>query len=90
MKTATIPVSGFTTELREAAESVLEEGESFSAFVELSIKMQIDRRRAQTSFVERGLASRDAAKISGEYYSSDDVLAELDDILANAETQSHK
>jgi len=38
----------------------------------------------QRTFIERGLASRDAAKQSGKYVSSEKVLRELDRMLANA------
>jgi hypothetical protein len=34
-------------------------------------------------FIERGLASREEARRSGEYVDSDVVLAELDTMLAN-------
>lgn len=36
----------------------------------------------QRDFIARGLASRDEAKHTGEYYDADDVLAELDTMLA--------
>jgi predicted transcriptional regulator len=90
MKTSTIPSLRVAPELREAAESVLEDGETLSSFLEQSLRMQIDRRRAQKEFIERGLASRDAAKLSGEYYSADDVLKELDEILIDVEAQATK
>ncbi len=38
----------------------------------------------QQAFIKRGLASRDAAKQSGEYVSSEEVLRELDRMLASA------
>jgi hypothetical protein len=43
-----------------------------------------DQVTAQKAFIERGLASLAAAKVSGEYFSSDDVLRELDEMLARA------
>jgi hypothetical protein len=42
MKSATIPSLRVTPDLRAAAESVLEEGETLSAFVETSLRRQID------------------------------------------------
>ena len=39
---------------------------------------------AQRAFIERGLASLAAAKLSGEYISSEEVLKELDVMLARA------
>ncbi|HEX9803760.1 MAG TPA: YlcI/YnfO family protein [Gammaproteobacteria bacterium] len=85
MKTATFPSLRVDPELRQAAESVLEEGESLSGFMEQSIRANIERRRQQQAFIARGLASRDEAKHSGVYYSAADVHLELDEMLAAAE-----
>ena len=84
MKTASIPSLRVTPELRRAAESVLEEGESLSSFVEHSLKLCIDKRRLQSEFIARGLASREAAQHNGEYFSASDVHAELDRMLNDA------
>ena len=81
MKTATIPALRVEPALREAAQSVLASGETLSSFVEESLKANIERRKHQRDFIARGLASRDEAKRTGEYYSAESVLAELDDIL---------
>ena len=77
MKTATIPSLRVDPELRAAAESVLKKGETLSAFVENSLRAQINFRQTQAEFIARGLASRDEAKRTGEYYSADEVHAEL-------------
>lgn len=82
MKTATLPSLRVAPELRAAAESVLEEGESLSAFVENSVKAQVHYRKTQAEFIARGLASREEAKRTGEYYSADQVHAELRAMLA--------
>lgn len=84
MKTATIPALRVTPELRQAAESVLQEGETLSSFVEQSVRTNIQRRRFQQEFIARGLASRDEAKRTGVYYSAEEVLDELDQMLAQA------
>ena len=81
MKTATIPALRVEPKLREAAQSVLTSGETLSSLVEESLKANIERRKYQQDFIARGLASRDEAKRTGEYYSAESVLAELDDIL---------
>lgn len=81
MKTATIPSLRVTPELRDAAESVLHEGETLSNFVEHSVRSQIEQRRAQQEFIARALASRDDARRTGEYYSAEEVLQDLDRIL---------
>ncbi len=81
MKTATIPALRVEPKLREAAENVLVDGETLSSFVEESLRANIEKRIHQQAFIARGLASRDEAKRTGEYYSAESVLAELDDIL---------
>lgn len=81
MKTATIPALRVEPKLRQAAESVLAENETLSSFVEESLRANIEKRLHQEAFIARGLASRDEAKLTGEYYSAESVLAELDDIL---------
>ena len=82
MKTATMPPLRVQPELRQAAEEMLRPGETLSAFVEDALRRNVELRRAQQEFIARGLAARHAAKASGVYYSSDEVLQELDGILA--------
>lgn len=77
MKTATIPSLRVKPELREAAESVLREGETLSSFVEQSLLANIAFRRTQTAFIAKGLASRTQAREDNEYYTSEQVLLEL-------------
>ncbi len=84
MKTATIPSLRVESELREAAESVLREGETLSSFVEQSLKANILRRRVQKAFIDKGLASREEARRSGEYIGAETVLEELDSMLQAA------
>lgn len=81
MKTTTIPSLRVTPEFRHDAESVLREGESLSAFVETALREQIEHRRVQKEFIARGLASRKAAKASGQYASKDDVMNSLKNLL---------
>lgn len=90
MKTSNIPSLRVAPELRAAAESVLENGETLSSFVEHSLRVQIERRQSQQEFIARGLASRDEAKNTGEYFTAEDVLAELDDMLADAASKVSK
>jgi predicted transcriptional regulator len=82
MKTATIPSIRVDPKLRQAAESVLENGESLSSFVEKSMRDNIRRRKLQQEFIARGLASRDEARQTGEYFPAEDVLRELDEMGA--------
>jgi predicted transcriptional regulator len=90
MKTSTIPSLRVAPELRAAAESVLEAGETPSSFVEHSVRVQIERRQSQREFIARGFAARDEAQRTGEYFGADDVLAELDAMLGDAEAKAAK
>lgn len=80
-KTATIPSLRVEPELRAAAESVLKEGETLSAFMESSLRKQIEYRRTQAEFIARGLASLAEAERTGVYYTSEEVLGELREML---------
>jgi hypothetical protein len=68
MKTASISSLRVAHELRQAAESVLQEGETLSSFVEQSIRARVERRNLHKAFIARGLVSREEAKSSGEYF----------------------
>jgi len=84
MKTATLPPLRVAPELREAAESVLREGESLSGLLEASLRDEIRRRQLQAEFIARGLAARDEAKRTGIYASADEVMGSLRGLLKNA------
>lgn len=84
MKTATIPSLRVDPELRQAAEEVLQDGESLSSFVEQSIREGIERRKVRSEFVARGMRSREEAVRSGAYVSSDVVVGRLEKMLARA------
>jgi predicted transcriptional regulator len=90
MKTASIPPLRVDPELRSAAQGVLADGESLSSFVEESIRLGIERRRAQQEFVSRGLAARAEARRSGKYYPARQVLEDLDALLLKAGAGSRK
>jgi predicted transcriptional regulator len=77
MKTAAIPAVRVSPELRRAAESVLQSGETLSGFVEDAVRRNVEFRYAQKAFIERGLASGEAARKSGKYVSAAAVLAKL-------------
>ncbi|MDP3088488.1 MAG: YlcI/YnfO family protein [Methylotenera sp.] len=84
MKTATIPALRVEPKLREAAQSVLATGETLSSFVEESLRANIERRLHQQAFIKRGIDSRDEAKATQEYYSSESVMSELASIYKQA------
>ncbi len=86
MKTATFPSLRVAPEFRSAAEQVLQEGESLSSFVEESIRDNITRRQLKNEFVARGLSSREHARETGTYVSSEAVLERLEKMLAAAKS----
>ena len=88
MKSATLPSLRVAPELRQAAESVLRKGESLSSFMEQSLRDEVDRRRMLTEFIARGVASRDEARRTGEYYEAVVVHAELHAMLAKAKAKA--
>ena len=88
MKTATMPALRVQPELRQAAEDSLRPGETLSAFVEDSLRRNVEFRRTQQEFIARGLASRDAAKKSGEYVSASKVLGKLSAKLRKASSKN--
>ncbi|MCH6483926.1 prevent-host-death protein [Pseudoxanthomonas sp. LH2527] len=88
MKTANLPSLRVDPELREAAESVLNKGESLSSFMEQSLRDEVNRRRNRAEFIARGLASRDEAKRTGEYFDADVVHAELRGMLVDAKAKA--
>lgn len=85
MKSSTIPSLRVEPELRQAAENVLRDGETLSSFMEESLRAGIQHRRVQQEFIARGLASRDEARRTGEYFTAEDVFDELNDMLTQAE-----
>ena len=81
MKTATFPSLRVEPELREAAESMLKEGETLSAFVEASVREQVRKRQLQEEFVRRGLIALEQSSKSGDYLTPGESLARLDAML---------
>jgi predicted transcriptional regulator len=84
MKTAAIPAVRVPPELRRAAEELLENGETLSGFVEDAVRRNVEFRRAQRDFLERGLASAVKAKRTDKYVSAASVLGKLDRRLEKA------
>ena len=77
MKSAAIPAVRVPPELREAAEELLQVGETLSGFVEEAVRRNVEFRQAQKAFIERGLGSGKNARKSGKYVSSAVVLRKL-------------
>lgn len=87
MKTASMPSLRVDPELRHDAESVLREGETLSGFMEQALRAGIRARRAQREFVARGLAARDEARATGEYFAAGEVLDEMEQLLSQTEAR---
>ena len=77
MKTATFPSLRVDVELREAAEGVLQEGETLTSLIETAVRETIERRRVRAEFLASGLLSRQDTKGSNGYYPAAAVHAEL-------------
>lgn len=90
MKTATLPSLRVEPELRDAAESVLQDGETLSSFVETAVREQVALRRQREAFLARGILSRDQARRNGVYYDAEEVVGELRLMLDEAKARSRK
>lgn len=90
MKTATIPSIRVQPALREQVESSLQDGESLSEFIEQSVRMAVQRRRDQSEFIARGIASLEAARQARDYVDSDAVINGLQRKLEAAKTKLSK
>lgn len=77
MKTATLPPVRVDDCLRAAAENVLADGESLSAFMETSVRRAIVYCQAQAEFVARGQASHQDYRRTGVSYSAAEVADRL-------------
>ena len=88
MKTAAIPAVRVPPELRQAAEDLLQAGETLSGFVEEAVRRNVEFRLAQQAFIERGLVSAKAARKSGKYVSSTAMLGKLTRRLERARKRS--
>lgn len=80
MKTAMFPSLRVEPELRDAAESVPQVGETLPGFIETSVREPI----------ARGMASRDEAKRTGITFTTDQVHAELGQMLDKAKAKAQK
>lgn len=77
MKTAVIPQIRVEPELRAELESVLEPGETLTAFVEATVRNAIAYRRVQTEFHARAQAASEEYHRTGVSVPVDAVLEKL-------------
>ncbi len=90
MKTTTLPPLRVAPKLRRAIESVLEEGETLSAFMLDAVAKKAEVRREQRAFVEKALARSKEAERTGEYVRGEVVFKRLDRVLARAKKRKAK
>lgn len=88
MKTSALPPLRVDPTLRKAAESVLREGETLSAFVLDSVQANISHRQARAEFLARGLASDKRARRSGRYVAATEVLRRVRDRIDQAKSKT--
>jgi hypothetical protein len=90
MKTATLPSLRVEPALRDAAESLLKEGETLSSFDETAVREQEALRRQREAFIARGILSRDHARRTGVYHDAADVVGELRGMLGEARVNARR
>jgi predicted transcriptional regulator len=90
MKTASLPSLRVDPELRQDAESVLHQGETLSSFMEQALRASIQSRKSRQEFIARGLASRDEARKTCEYFAADEVLSEMDALLVKSDSRTRR
>ena len=77
MKTATLPAIRVEPELREKLESVLDEGETLSSFIESTLRSAVEFRAVRNEFHARGKQSQEHFAATGISYSTEEVIARL-------------
>lgn len=77
MKSAVIPQVRVEPALRAELESVLQQGETLSGFVEASVRNAVAFRRVQLQFHERGQGAWEHFQDTGMSTPTDEVLAKL-------------
>ncbi|MFO1199335.1 MAG: YlcI/YnfO family protein [Burkholderiaceae bacterium] len=90
MKTATLPSVRVEPELRAEVESVLDEGETLSEFVEASVRASVERRKFLAEFIARGLRSREEVRSTGECIDAGVVIGKLERKLVAARRRATK
>ena len=77
MKTATLPAIRVEPELREKIESVLDQGETLSSFMESTLRSAAEFRAIQNEFHARGKRSQEHYDATGASYSTEEVIEKL-------------
>lgn len=77
MKTATIPPIRVEQEFRTEVESILEQGESLSEFVENSLRAAVAARKTHAEFLKRGIAAIERTERLGNGIPASVVISKL-------------
>jgi hypothetical protein len=64
--------------MRDDLERSLEPGETMTSFLKLAVQRELARRREQSEFVRRGLASIARSEAAGDWVHADAVIANLE------------
>lgn len=81
MKSATLPAIRVEPGIRREMESVLNEGETLSAFIESAARREAHYRKHHAEFLARGRASMGEARVTGRTVPVKSVIAELDKMI---------
>jgi hypothetical protein len=84
MKSASLPAVRVEPQLRHEAESVLDDGETLSCFIEACVRSGVTWRRAQDEFLARSRDAVDRAVQDGRGISPEELLKRMDERLNQA------
>ena len=84
MKTALLPATRVAPALRKRVESLLQEGETVSSFIEAAVINHADARAAQQAFVKRGLE----AEQEGQWVTPEQVFTTVKKVAARVKRRT--
>ena len=71
-------------------ESTLHEDETISSFILGAIKSEVEYRKVRNDFLARAILSRDEARETGVYFSHEEVMGELREMLERSKQEKKK
>lgn len=71
-------------------ESTLHEDETVSSFILDAIKSEVEYRKAQNDFLASAIASRNEARETGAYFTHEEVMGELKEMLEHSKQERNK
>ncbi len=88
VKTTTLPPIRVAPNVRKAIESVLDTGETLSAFMLEAVKEKAQLRSEQRSFLAKALARSRTAERTGEFVRGNAVFKRLERVLARTKSNA--